>query len=289
MTTDSGVSLPGKEVPQPRLWLAIPVATAFLICCFFTGLVLASARVFRFPKLLETFPPYFHRLCCRLFGLKVTVEGQRAGDQAPDSPPVLFVSNHASYLDVLVLGGLIRGVFTAKSEVAKWPVIGWLASLGRTVYLERRPQRAGDQISELQQRFIERGNVILFAEGTSSDGSKVLPFRSSLFAVALAEQIQVQPVSLAYVRMSGQALTQGERNLFAWFLPDPAKPVPNKPFAAHMWGVMGLPKVEVKVVFHPPVLSTDYSNRKQLAQHCESSVRSGLEKLLEDSERGVLA
>lgn len=283
-TAESGISQPSSDVPQPQLWRAIPVAVMFLVGCVVTGIVLAAARIFRIPKLLETFPPYFHRFCCRLFGLKVVVEGHCVG-QGPEGGPVLYVSNHASYLDVLVLGGLLRGVFTAKSEVAKWPVIGWLASLGRTVYLERRPRRAGDQISALQQRFIERGNVILFAEGTSSDGSEVLPFRSSLFAAAQAEHIQVQPVTVAYVRLPGQQgsdqqMSQPQRNLFSWFLPDPATPVPNAPFAAHMWRVMGLPEVEVRVRFHPPVASADYSSRKALAEHSESSVREGLERLL---------
>jgi len=195
--------------------------------------------------------------------------------------PVLYVTNHASYLDVLVLGGITRGVFTAKSEVKKWPVIGWLASLGKTVYLERRPSKAGDQIGTLQERFINRGNVILFAEGTSSDGSKVLPFRSSLFAAALLETVQVQPASIAYTALEGEPMSQQQRNLFSWFLPDPSKPVPNKPFAAHMWQVMGLPKVQVVVRFHEPVMSRDYSQRKDLAQYCESTVRSGLQGLLD--------
>ncbi len=268
------------------MWRAIPVALAFLLSCAVTAVILASARIFRLDGLLESYPPIFHRLCCRLFGIKVVVEGVRAdaSKETGKRAPVLYVTNHASYLDVLVLGGITRGVFTAKSEVKKWPVIGWLASLGKTVYLERRPSKAGDQIGALQERFIDCGNVILFAEGTSSDGSKVLPFRSSLFAAALLENVQVQPASIAYVAMEGEPMSQPQRNLFSWFLPDPSKPVPNKPFAAHMCSVMGLPNVEVRVRFHEPVMSRDYAHRKDLAEYCENTVRSGLEALLEHSD-----
>lgn len=278
--------LSANELPQPRLWRAVPVAIAFLLCCAVTAVILAGARIFRLDGVLESYPPIFHRICCRLFGIKVVVQGVRANAlrESGQRAPVLYVTNHASYLDVLVLGGITRGVFTAKSEVKKWPVIGWLASLGKTVYLERRPSKAGDQIGALQERFIECGNVILFAEGTSSDGSKVLPFRSSLFAAALLEQVQIQPASITYVSMDGKPLSQPQRNLFSWFLPDPSKPVPNKPFVAHMWAVMGLPSVEVIVHFHECVMSSDYSNRKDLAEYCETTVRSGLQAQLDRSD-----
>jgi len=269
-------------MPRFRLWRAVPVAIAFLIWCGVAGIILATARIFRIEGWLESYPPVFHRLCCWLFGIKVVVEGVNAEGlkTTSDSAPVLYVTNHVSYLDVLVLGGITRGVFTAKSEVKSWPLIGWLASLGKTVYLERRPRKAGDQISALQERFIAGGNVVLFAEGTSSDGSKVLPFRSSLFAATLLENVQVQPVSVAYTRIDGQRISQQQRNLFAWFLPDPSKPVPNAPFASHMWRVMGLPEVEVRVHFHPSVASGDYSHRKDLAEFCEGAVRDGLQELL---------
>jgi 1-acyl-sn-glycerol-3-phosphate acyltransferase len=113
---------------------------------------------------------------------------------APTSDkPALYVANHISYLDVFVLGKVLRGSFAAKSEVASWPVFGSLAKLGSTLFLERNPWRAAKQIEMVRGHLQQRGSLIMFPEGTSGAGTQVMPFRSSLFAAA--DNVTVQPVS----------------------------------------------------------------------------------------------
>src|SRR5262249_5248396 len=138
---------------------------------------------------------FFHRLLLVVLGFRVRVRGSMA-----TGAPVLFVSNHASYLDIPVLGSLIPASFVAKSEVARWPLFGVMAKLQRTVFIERRAERAGEHRDDLQKRLLEGGSVILFPEGTSSEGLTALPFKSSLFAAVEnagpSSNILVQPVSI---------------------------------------------------------------------------------------------
>src|ERR1700722_15146021 len=144
----------------------------------FTGLTLVMVPIHLVYGLLvpdEPFriPQLYHRFLLRLFGMRVRVHGAMAPTQ-----PILFVANHTSYLDILVLNALIPAAFVAKAEVAGWPLIGLLAKLQHTVFIERRASRAGDQ-RDILARHLEKGqSLILFPEGTSSDGINVLPFKS---------------------------------------------------------------------------------------------------------------
>ena len=252
------------------------IAVCLLVLVFwilFGVAVMAVARLTRSRWLLERFPLLFHGVVARLFNLKVETEGSRCTDR-----PVMYVSNHISYLDVFALGAHLPGAFVAKSEVAGWPVFGSLAKLQNTVFLERRAQRAAEQIRVLSDYLGRGNNLIMFPEGTSTAGDYVAPFRSSLFAAA--DGTVVQPVTIAYVDYDGQRMTRAEREHYAWYLPDPKVPVPNEPFVNHFVKGMGLRPARVRILFHEPVRLSADLDRKALAAHCEHAVRSGLDQLL---------
>ena len=147
---------------------------------------------------------FFWQGTAKIIGIELVVRGERCPDR-----PVLFVANHASYLDVVVIGALVRAAFVAKMEVQQWPGIGLMARLGRTVFVERRPRRSKEQKDEMIGRLTSVGeSLILFPEGTSNDGNRVLPFKSALLSVAEARladgrPLPVQPVSVAYTRLGG--------------------------------------------------------------------------------------
>lgn len=132
------------------------------------------------PRLAVALPLFYHRICLRILGMRVERHGEGNGRH-----PTLFVVNHCSYLDIAVLGSLIGGSFVAKAEVAGWPLFGWLAKLQRTVFVDRQ-RRAGvsGQRDEIANRLEAGDDLILFPEGTSSDGNRILPFKTALFAVA---------------------------------------------------------------------------------------------------------
>jgi 1-acyl-sn-glycerol-3-phosphate acyltransferase len=216
---------------------------------------------------VSTLPTFYHRWCCRLLGLRVRTIGKPTTQR-----PVLFAANHISYTDITILGSLIAGSFIAKSEVAHWPFFGSLARLQRTVFVDRRIRSTATQRDEISQRFAAGDALILFPEGTSGDGNRILPFKTALFGAAAQrgriEPVVVQPVSLAYTRLDGIPIGRAYRPLVAWY--------GATDLLTHLWGMIGLGRVEVVVQFHPPTLLADCGSRKALAGYCFARVAGGM-------------
>lgn len=216
------------------------------------------------------FPRVFHRLSCRLVGLDVRVRGEIVTGR-----PVFFVSNHISYADILVLGSLLKAAFVAKSDVARWPLFGWLAKLSRTVFVDRRRASTDVQRDLIAARLKEKDALILFAEATTSDGNRILPFKAALFSAidhVGDESILVQPVSIAYTCLDGMPLGRTWRPLMAWY--------GDMTLGGHLWQVFCLGTWRVEVMFHPPVDRRQFKSRKDLAHHCHNIVAEGVSSLL---------
>ncbi|MGF1608127.1 MAG: lysophospholipid acyltransferase family protein [Kiloniellales bacterium] len=237
----------------------------------FACMPLQAVAVLLGLDLRRSLPVWYHRRCCRILGIQVERRGRRSRVM-----PTLYVSNHTSYLDITVLGSLIPGSFVAKAEVARWPLFGWLAKLQRTVFIERRASRTGDHRSAITERLEQGDNLILFPEGTSDDGNRVLPFKSGLLAAAACEPqgqpLTVQPVTIGYTRLDGLPLGRHLRPLFAWY--------GDMDMAPHLWQLAGLGRLTVAVQFHPPVRLADFASRKALSEHCYRQVSAGLSRAL---------
>ncbi len=218
-------------------------------------------------KLSVWLPVFYHRVCAWILGFKIRVHGEMLAES-----PVLFACNHVSYSDIAILGSLLPASFVAKAEVADWPLFGFLAKLQRTVFVDRRATKATKQRDEMIRRLEAGDNMILFPEGTSSDGNAVLPFKSALRSVAQVEPherpLLVQPVSLAYTRLDGMPVGRALRPYFAWY--------GAMTLVSHFWEVAGLGRATVDVIFHPPVIISDYQSRKALSEHCYNAVAKGV-------------
>ena len=240
-----------------------------LVYLLFTlPLMPVQAAFLLFNKRLAREVPFrYHRRGCRILGIHVEQVGEAARDH-----PVLYVANHASYFDIPVLGSLVRASFIAKSEIANWPFFSWLAKLQRSVFVDRRRSQTGGQRDEISARLAARDDLVLFAEGTSGDGNRVLPFKSALFAVAEREvegrPLTVQPVSITYTRLDGMPMGRFLRPFFAWY--------GDMSLPSHAWEALGLGIVTVVVQFHEPVTIRDYGSRKALAEHCHRVVAAGV-------------
>lgn len=239
------------------LWVLVVVpVVALLGFCHLVGPCRSVAR-------------FFWRGAARIVGISLIVRGKPCPDQ-----PILFVANHASYLDVIVLGALVRAAFVAKKEVEGWPGIGFMAKLGRTVFVERRPRRSKDQKDAMISRLMDIGeSLVLFPEGTSNDGNRVLPFKSALLSVAEAHladgrPLPVQPVSIAYTHLGGLPMGRGWRPYFAWY--------GDMELAPHLWTMLGLGRLTVEVDFHPWVTLDQFGSRKALADHCYGVIGRGV-------------
>lgn len=223
-------------------------------------------------------PRAYHNGCLRLLGLTVEARGRMSA-----AGPTLFVANHSSYLDIPVLGALVPGSFVAKSEVAGWPLFGLLAKLQRTVFVERAARHGVHaQRDEIRRRLEAGDNLILFPEGTSSDGNRTLPFKSALFSATGidpgAPEVLVQPVSIAYTRLDGMPLGRRLRPLFAWY--------GGMALMPHLWQMLGLGKATVEVEFHPAVSPRRFSSRHALAQYCHGEVAEGVAAAIAGRGRG---
>ncbi|YBV95816.1 1-acyl-sn-glycerol-3-phosphate acyltransferase [Phyllobacteriaceae bacterium JZ32] len=220
-------------------------------------------------------PRLFHRLLARLLGFRVHVHGKMV-----KSRPLLLVSNHISWSDIILLSTAGDISFIAKSEVRSWPFFGSLAVLQRSVFVEReRRGKTGEQASEIASRLAAGDVMVLFAEGTTSDGNRVLPFKTSLFGAASAairetgaEAVTVQPVAIAYTRLHGMPMGRYHRAVASW--PGDVELLP------HLRTTLREGAFDVDIRFGEPMAVTAGTDRKELARIMERRVRAMLQTSL---------
>ena len=252
-----------KEISVSKIKLVISL---FLLAVWMLLLVstFMIARTLRL-SIADALVTIFHTGVLRCFNLECIVEG------APvTARPTLYISNHISYLDIFALGSKLPGTFIAKSEVAKWPLFGVLAKLQGTLFIERKGQKVGDQIQQMQQHLQTVGNLFLFPEGTSNIGTFVAPFKSSFFQAAAGDQstVIIQPLTIAYTTYRNQPMNRRTRDYYAWYSP--------RKILNHFLNGLGLGRAQVKLIAHEPVRFESFESRKDLSNHCEAVIRQGL-------------
>jgi len=219
----------------------------------------------------------FHRLFLRLFSVRVI----QSGTPPPPGEPALVLSNHVSWLDIVALGSLRPLSFVAKSEIAGWPLIGVLAKLQRTVFIERSKRTATAHVNAtVGQRLADGDLIVLFAEGTTGDGLRLLPFRSSLVGAArtalTAEtgglaRIRLQPLALGYPRRNGLPVTRAERPEIAWY--------GDMELAPHLALFAARGPIDVHVNWGAPIAFEAATDRKVATAQAEAAVRQGLRQI----------
>lgn len=202
---------------------------------------------------------WYRRLLCAL-GVEVRVKGQ------PESR-CLMVSNHISWLDIPVLGAQGEISFLSKAEVRRWPLIGWLAELVGTRFIERGAHRSAAVLRQLQTDLEAGHTIMLFPEGTTTDGRAVGPFYPRLFALAQATGVPIQPVALRYCR-SGDPR------------PDPIVPyVGDDTLVANLWRLLRHPGLIAEVHFLLPFKPQAGQSRRALAEQARAAILAALETL----------
>ncbi len=221
------------------------------------------------PKAARRFPHWYHRQVCRLMGITLTIDGTVARDR-----PVLLVCNHTSWLDIPVLSAVAPLSFVAKKEVGGWPFVSSLARLQRTVFVDRnRRQAAGDAANEIAGRLKTGDTIVLFAEGTSSDGNRVLPFKTSLFGAVMGDgatdsQVVVQTAAIVYTHLHGIPILRADRPRVGWY--------GDMEMQSHAWGVLKAGPLAVTIRVGSPVPLDSFNGRKDLALTSERSVRKAV-------------
>jgi len=215
----------------------------------------------------------WHRTITALLGIRVQIIGLER-----HKGPVLYAANHISWVDILVLGGLLPNAsFIAKSEISGWGVIGSLCKLQKTVFVNRsRRTDSVRQRDRLTERVRGGDSLILFPEGTSTDGMRVSRFKSALFSVAeqadeaTEHNLVIQPITLAYTEMNGMPLIRSQKPWVAW--------VGDMELFSHLRQFLGRARVEATLEFHAPISLAEAGGRKELAAYCEREIRMGLER-----------
>ena len=199
---------------------------------------------------------WLHRWCgigSRILGLQIETQGAM-----PSAG--LLISNHLSYLDIIVLSTLHPCVFVAKSEVARWPLFGWLARAAGTIFVDRqRRADAGRVAAEMQRAIQDDLVVVLFPEGTSSGGSDVLPFGSALLEPAIQLGRPLTAAAISYSLGAGSVADE----ICYWR---------DMTFGPHLLHLLGLRGIAASLAFAPPQVAT--GNRKELARELHRTVSS---------------
>ncbi len=216
--------------------------------------------------LRSSLPVVWHKIMCRIMRIKVVVRGQ-----ASIARPLLIVSNHVSWSDISVLSSVIPLSFVAKSEVQDWPVFGTLAKLQRTVFINRDIRhQTGLQAKAIAARLgHEKDVMVLFAEGTTGDGTRLLPFKSALTgaaALAIGDDgvAHVQPVAIAYTRYGGLPVGFKRRLQAAW--------IGDLDLLPHLKHILTGQPIDVEVSFGTPIIIQPPVNRKAVTEACETSI-----------------
>lgn len=215
------------------------------------------------------FPRLFHRSVCRCFGVRVTMRG---------SPPApgeggLIVANHVSWLDIPVIGTLRPLSFVAKAEVRTWPAIGWLSTLQHTVFIDRLRRGATAGVAaEMGQRLSEGESIVLFAEGTTGDGTRILPLRSSLLGAAheaigrdSEADVTIYPLTLTYTGFHGLAGGRAERAQLAWY--------GDMELSPHLKAMLQAGAIDVELAWGAPIRMGRKTSRKEATRLAESAIR----------------
>ena len=266
MATWMGIPEPEITRPTPLEWLRI----VFRGSIFVVGMIVLML-CFWLARLLEL--PFGTRaasnfiiwitcvMSCKLLGVRV----ERVGE--PMSQGGARVCNHSSWMDIFVLRAASQIFFVAKSEVRGWPVLGFIADQTGTMFIERKRTEAKRQEGMFAERLHRGDRLCFFPEGTSSDGLRVLPFKSTLFNAFLSDELRaemwVQPVSVFY-----EAADHLTPSFYGWW--------GNIEFGAHFLNTLGRSNGGVaRVIFHDAVRAADFESRKTLSAYCEERVRAG--------------
>ncbi|MDG2186964.1 MAG: lysophospholipid acyltransferase family protein [Hyphomicrobiales bacterium] len=219
-------------------------------------------------------PMLYHRILLKLFDIKITVKGE-INDQ-----PGLIVSNHGSWVDIFLISSVLRTVFVAKKDVSTWPFISFLARLQKTIFIDRNnPKKLMKTVKDIEKRILKNEKIVIFPEGTSSDGNKILPFKSSIFILCdliKEKNATIQPISIAYTKYNGLAIDRISRPLIAWY--------GNMNLLSHLYFMIKSGSFDVEITFHNKIDISEKKSRKEIANECEKQIRRGF---LSSLKRGI--
>ena len=246
----------------------IAISKIALILLWTLPLLILQTPIMLFHKgsMAYTLPRLWHKGVCFIIGLKVEIVGIPVHNKQ-----LIYVGNHISYLDIPAIGSVLKASFIAKEDIAGWPVIGFLARVQQTAFISRSSAKAKKVANALDVMVKDGKSLILFPEGTSTVGTSVLPFKSSLFSLAQPKDsgpIPIQPFIIELVDADGKPLTPETRDYYAWYA--------DMEFAPHIWIYLQTRGATVRLTFLDVITPQPAQDRKELCKIIETQISSGL-------------
>ena len=214
-----------------------------------------------FPFVRNWLPVIFYRMLVWLLSIKIEYEGNIEKSKRCN----FFISNHISYLDIPILGSQFPLKFVAKLEVKNWPIFGFLSRLAGTIFIKRARSE-----SLLQKRIIfkllsEREKILIFPEATTSDGNRVLSFKSNAFSAVENQNFCIQPLVIIYSEINGMPINRWLRPIIAWY--------GDMDLTPHLLILKSLKSIRAKIIYLEPVNSKDFINRKDMSKYIEQKIQ----------------
>ena len=220
-------------------------------------------------RLRFTLPVLFHKFLLRILGVRLSLKGTPSNHK-----PLILVGNHCTYLDIVILGSILPVCFVAKSEIRGWFFFGFLAKLQSSIFIDRRNFRTLESLKKVSRSLSGQFATIIFPEGTTNNGKKVLKFRTSLFKVFEDNPtLGLQNFSLCYTHINNMPLDNRLRPTIAWY--------GGMDMISHLGRFLSFSSVKVSLVFHP-INSSNRINRKVLSESSRNQVIEGI-NLIKDS------
>lgn len=171
----------------------------------------------------------------------------------------LIVCNHMSYLDVMLMASVMPCVFVTSVDMGETKFLGTMAEMGGAIFIERRNRERVDADRSTMANALRKGhNVVIYPEGTSTNGSGVLPFKKSLLTAAVEGGVDIQPVVLRYTEINGEPFSEKNRDVVCWY--------GDMPFVSHLTRVLSLKSWKAELRFLSPIAVHPNSTRDELAE-----------------------
>ncbi len=217
-----------------RVVLTISILIGFFISMVALWLVIINSRLR--SRVIAWVASQFCRCCLFLIGVKVSVTGEKYYKHRP----YFIVANHLSYLDALFISSTIPSLFVTSVEIGSDGFLGWLCRLGRCILVERRSiWNLKSEVAEIQRSLSDGFNVVVFPEATTTDGTKMLPFKSSLLQAAVNAGADVLPICINYRKDNGKKTSIARRDSIFWY--------GDMTFTPHLFQLLRLRSVSVEL------------------------------------------
>lgn len=238
----------------------------YILFAVFLHLITFSISKLRYQIISRT-TRILSRSVRKILGIKLYLEGELSYFAQQGN---FIISNHLGYLDGIILSSLFSVIFITKLQVKSWPIMGWMAKAGCTIFINRKKKlNTGDYIADISSVLKQNVNILFFPECTSSDGSKILPFNPAYFQAPLNIGSAIIPITIQYTKVNSKELTLENRDKIFWY--------GQVPFQKHLAKALNLKTIEAKITIHPKIETSNYNSnqpqiRKQLSALSQETI-----------------